>query len=130
LKDTLEVLLANGTSNATFHPSEFYYYYPTSPIVVTRNLRKNDKRGNSQEISTVIKFTISSFASSDEATTAHMNEAVGQAKEAYEHIVPSPSAVASASDATPSVNDTFATWEPLLEKIKLCTEIVDKIAEV
>jgi hypothetical protein len=66
-----------------------------------------------------------------------MNEVVGQAKAAYENIVPTPSAVASvcdtvgvAVDAMPSVNDTLTTWEPLLEKVELFTEIVDKIAEV
>jgi hypothetical protein len=107
------------------------------PIVVTRNLCKIDKREYSQEVPTVIKFTISSVTTSDEATSAQMDEAVSQAKEAYEHIAPSPPAVASASDAVgvavdaiPSVNVAFTTWEPLLEKVKLFTEIVDKIAEV
>jgi hypothetical protein len=108
----------------------------TPPIVVTRNLHKKDKKGNTQEIPTVIKFTVSLFATSVEASRTQMGEAVGQAKEAYEHVVSSPSAydaVTVAVDAIPSVNDTLtkaAAWEPLLEKIKLCTEIVDKIAEV
>jgi hypothetical protein len=76
------------------------------------------------------------FATSVEATTTRAGEAVGQAKEAYEHIVSSPPAydgVNVAVDAIPSVNDALtkaASWEPLLEKIRLCTEIMDKIAEV
>jgi hypothetical protein len=106
---------------------------PTLPIVVTRNLRKNDKKGNIQEVPTAIEFTISLFGTSVEATITWANEAVSQAKEAYDHIVPSPSAydaVGEAVDAIPSVNDALAAWEPLLEKLKLCTEIVEKIAEV
>jgi hypothetical protein len=104
---------------------------------VTRNLHKNDARGNSQELTTVIEFTISSFATSDEATAARMGEAVDQAKDAYEQIGSPPSvlidAVGVADDVVPSINDGVtkaAAWEPLFEKIKLCTEIVDKIAEV
>jgi hypothetical protein len=125
LKDTVEILFANSTIDD-----------PTPPIVATRNLCKIDKRGNSQELPTVAKFTISSFKMSDEATSVQLDRVVSQAKEAYEHIVPLPSAMASACDAVgvaadtiPSVNDTLTTWEPLLDKVKLVTEIVDKIAE-
>jgi hypothetical protein len=85
----------------------------------------------------VIEFTTSSFATSDEATRARMGEAVDQANTAYERIVSPPSvlgnAVDGADDVPPTVNDVLTkavAWEPLLEKIKLCTEIVDKITEV
>jgi hypothetical protein len=111
----------------------------TPPIVVTRNLRKNDKKDNLQELSTVIEFTISSFASSDEATITRMNRSVGKASEASKHIRPPPSAaaVAPARDAVgvavgviPSVSTVLTTWEPLLGKVKSFTEIMDKFAEV
>jgi hypothetical protein len=114
-------------------------YDSTPPIVVTRNLRKNDKKGNSQELATVIEFNIVSFASSFEATKAQMDQAVDQAKEAYKHIGPSPSAAAVASacdivgvtvDVTPSVSNVLTAWEPFLEKVKLFTEIIDQFAEV
>jgi hypothetical protein len=141
LKDTVEILFANGTINGMFHASEYRSInsIPTPPIVVTRNLRKNDKNGNSQEIPTIMEFTISSFASSDEATIAQLDEVVEQAKEAYKHIGTSPSVEASAStrdvvgvavDAIPSVTNVLTAWEPLLEKVKLFTEIMDKITEV
>jgi hypothetical protein len=113
--------------------------YPDTTVVITRNLRKNDKKGRSQDLPTVIEFTISSFASSDEATSAQMDNAVGQAKESYKHIGPSSLAAVAESagdaggvvvDAIPSVNDVLAAWEPLLEKVKLFTEIMDKFAEV
>jgi hypothetical protein len=73
---------------------------------------------------------------SDESTSARMSKAVSQAKEAYEHIVPSSSAcdaVGIAVDSVASVDDVFTravAWEPLLERIKLFMEIVDKIVEV
>jgi hypothetical protein len=74
---------------------------------------------------------------SDESSSVLMSDAVSQAKEAYKHIVSSPSAVASACDAVgvdaPSVDDVFTrvvAWEPFLERIKLFMEIVDKIVEV
>jgi hypothetical protein len=125
LKDTIETLFAkNGTND------------PTLPIVVTRNLRKADKKGNSQELQAVIKFTVSSFETSHEATITQMNESVSQAKAAYEHIGPSPSVPAPARDAAgmtvnaiPLVTKAVA-WEPLLEKVQLFTDIVDKFAEV
>jgi hypothetical protein len=106
----------------------------TIAVVVTCNLVKDDARGNTYELPSVIEFTISSF-STDEATGPEMEEAVLQAMTAFEHIVPSPRV--DTADMAGSVilplNDVLtktALWEPLLEKVKLCTEIVDKIAEV
>jgi hypothetical protein len=138
LKDSIEVLFATGTTNGRFRLSDPEdQFIHLTPAIVTRNLHKNDARGNSQEIATVIEFTMSSFATLDEATTVRMNEAAGQAKAAYEQIMPSPlvlvDAVSVADDVIPSVDYGLAkatAWEPLLEKIKLYTEIVDKISEV
>jgi hypothetical protein len=139
LKDSIEVLFATGTTNGLFRSSdpENQFVRSTPAIVVTRNLHKNDARGNSQEVATVLEFTISSFATLDEATTARMNEAVDQANVAYEQMVSSPSAlvdaVGVADDITSTVDDVLTkavAWEPLLERIKLYTEIVDKITEV
>jgi hypothetical protein len=103
---------------------------------VTRNLRKDDARGNSQEVPVTIEFTISSFSTSDEAKGARMDDAIIHATAAFEHILPQPlcdDTINVDGDASPSVNDIFTvvdSWEPFLEKIKLCTEIVDKMAEV
>jgi hypothetical protein len=139
VKDSIEVLFATGIANGLFRSSgsEDRFVHSMSTIVITRNLHKNDARGNSNELPTVMEFTISSFSTPDEATSARMDEAVGQAKAAYEQIVSPPSvlvdAVGVADDAIPSVGDVVTkaeAWESLLEKIKLCTEIVDKIAEV
>jgi hypothetical protein len=75
-------------------------------------------------------FTISSFATSVEATTVRMDESVSQAKAAFEQIVSLPSALVGAVGMVDDVAAKAAAWEPLIEKIKLCTEIVDKVAEV
>jgi hypothetical protein len=137
LKDSIGVLFATSTTNGLFRSSnpEDRFIHSTPTTVVTRH--KNDARGNSQEVATIIEFTISSFATLDEATTARMGEAVGQAKTAYEQIVSPPSVlvgvVGVADDVTPTVDDILTNavaWEPLLDKIKLCTEIMDKITEV
>jgi hypothetical protein len=139
MKDPIQVLFVTGSLNGLFRSSdpEDQFVHSIPAIVVTRNLHKNDTRGNSQEVATVIEFTISSFATVDEATTARMDEAIVQAKAAHEQIVSPPSvlvnAVSVADVVIPSVGDVLAkvsAWEPLLEKIKLYTEIVDKITEV
>jgi hypothetical protein len=68
-----------------------------------------------------------------------LDDVVDQAEEAYKHIGPSPSVEAATStrdavgvvvDAIPSVSNVLTDWEPLLEKVKMFTEIMDKIAEV
>jgi hypothetical protein len=130
IKDSIEVLFSQGTTNGLSRSSDpdDSFVYPT--LVVIRNLHKIDASGISQELATVIEFTISSFATSDEATTARMDEAVGRAKAAYEQIVSPPSVLVEAIGVAGDVPTKAAAWEPLLEKIKLCTEIVDKIAEV
>jgi hypothetical protein len=59
-----------------------------------------------------------------------MDEAVGQAKPAYDQMVSSPSVLVDAVGVADDLFEKTAAWEPLLEKIKLYTEIVDKITEV
>jgi hypothetical protein len=122
VKDSIEGLLSKGTTNGLFRSSDpkSQFIHSISTIVVTRNLHKIGARGNSQELTTVIEFTISSFATSDDATTARIGEAVDQAKGAYEQVVSLPSVFGVAGDAIPLDIDvvTKATaWEPLLEKI-------------
>jgi hypothetical protein len=130
IKDSIEVLFSQGTTNGLFRSSDPVDSFVHPTLVVIRNLHKIDARGDSQELSTVIEFTISSFTTLDEATTAWMDESVDQAKAAYEEIVSPPSVLPDAVDVAGDVLTKATAWEPLLEKIKLCTEIVDKIAEV
>jgi hypothetical protein len=80
-----------------------------------------------REVQTIIESTIPSFATSSETTNAGMNDAVGQAKTVYEPILSSLSAWVDAFGVgADTIGRKAAVWEPLLEKIKLCTEIVDK----
>jgi hypothetical protein len=114
----------------------FQINYLTTAIVFSCNLCKVDTRSNAEEHPIVIKFVISSFANSDEASSVQMDNAVDQATTSFRNIVSSSScvdAVDVAGNTISSIDSVLtrtALWEPLLEKIKLCTEIADKIAEV
>jgi hypothetical protein len=99
-----------------------------------------------QDVQTVIEFTISPFATSDEGLKDQSNQAVGEAND----IQPAPTliidgvvvdGVNSITNAinpitnainpiTNAINPITAAWDPLLEKIKLFTKIVDGISEV
>jgi hypothetical protein len=66
-----------------------------------------------------------------------MEEAVTQGKQALENMASTPSSVErvqKAVDASETVTDGVTsivnTWGPLLDKLKIFTEIVDKISEV
>jgi hypothetical protein len=85
---------------------------------------------------TVVKFTITSFATSADAAKAQMDEAVDQGRTTLHNMKPLPllpsadGAVAEVVSAIGSIDTISVAWTPLLEKIKLCTEIVDGISEV
>ena len=88
------------------------------------------------EVQTVVELTITSFATSAEASEDQMDEAVCLGRTILDHIQPAPlllSAVGAVPDVdsvTGGINTISAAWKPLLEKIELCTKIVDGISEV
>jgi hypothetical protein len=89
------------------------------------------------DVQTVLEFTISCLGTSDEALESQLNEAVDEAK-VVAIMNPAPSQIIDAGNAVDSINSTtnntvipiVTAWEPLLDKIKLFTEIVDGISEV
>jgi hypothetical protein len=89
------------------------------------------------DVQTVLEFTITSFGTSDEALEGQLNEAVSETK-VVENMNPAPSRVIDGgnvvdgiiSTTNNTVIPTMAAWDPLLDKIKLFTEIVDGISEV
>ncbi|KAN0107633.1 hypothetical protein V8E52_009952, partial [Russula decolorans] len=119
VKEPIDSLLAGGVTKA-----------------VTRNLRKDDVKGNMPDVQTVVEFTITSFATSADAAEAQMDEAVDQGRTTLDNMKPVPlllsadGAVADVVSATRSINTISAAWTPLLEKIERYTKIVDKISEV
>jgi hypothetical protein len=85
------------------------------------------------EVQTVIELTITSSATSAEAAEAQMTEAVDRGRMALDHIKPAPllhSADGEVADVVSGISMISAAWKPLLEKIELCTKIVDGISEV
>ena len=103
---------------------------------VTRKLHIYDVKGNMHEVQTCVEFTITSFATSTEAVEAQMDEAVGLGRTILNHIKPAPlllstvGAVPDVVSSTGGINTISAAWKPLLEKMELCTKIVDGISEV
>jgi phage-related minor tail protein len=66
-----------------------------------------------------------------------MEEAVAQAKDALVHMKPPPSslepiqgAVDTSVAVVANIKSLSTTWGPLLDKVKLFTELVDGIAQV
>jgi hypothetical protein len=105
-------------------------------IAITRKLCNTDAKGNFREVRSVIEFTIASLATSTEVAEAQMDEAVDQGTKALEHMnhaPPTHGAEGAVTDTISVINDIGSiavAWEPLLQKIKLFTKIVDEIAEV
>jgi hypothetical protein len=88
------------------------------------------------EVQTVLEFAIASFTTSDEAVQGQLNEAVSEAKvldntnSAPSRIIDAGNVIESLISDANTVISTTAAWDPLLDKIRLFTEIVDGISEV
>jgi hypothetical protein len=82
-------------------------------------------------VQTVLEFTITSFATSEEARKEQLDEAFGGTN-VLDTMSPAPSlpGVDNVTSAMNAMNTISATWVPLLESIKLFTVIVDGISEV
>ena len=89
------------------------------------------------DVETILEFTITSFGTADEALEGQLKEAVSGA-EVVDSMNPGPSRIIDAGNVVDGIisttNDTVipivVAWDPLLDKIKLFTEIVDGISEV
>jgi hypothetical protein len=85
---------------------------------------------------TSLEFTITSFATPDEAREAQLKEAVSGAKVvdnmnlAPALVVQARNVVDGGTSAMNTMNTISATWVPLVDKIKLFTDLVDKASEV
>jgi hypothetical protein len=89
-----------------------------------------------QVVQTVLEFSIAPFATSDERLRDQLHEAVGEAT-AVDSMNPVPSLATGAgvvadrnTTIANTVNPITAAWGPLLDKVKLFSEIVDKVSEV
>jgi hypothetical protein len=71
------------------------------------------------------------------ATHAEMSEGVTRATTTFEQMMVAPSTLERIGDAVSASNSivdtmmsTAATWDPLIQRLKIFTEIVDRISEV
>jgi hypothetical protein len=85
------------------------------------------------EIRAVLRFTFSSFATSDKLLEDQLDEAVGKAT-VVDTMNPARSLLIGAGAVVDGVasatNAIAAPWGPLLDKVKWFTAIVDKASEV
>ncbi|KAF8490872.1 hypothetical protein JB92DRAFT_3128661 [Gautieria morchelliformis] len=72
VKEQIELLLAEGGTGAA----------------IVRKLQKSDKAGEMHRVLAVLEFTLTSFATSDEAREAQVNEAVSGTKAVDEILLP------------------------------------------
>ena len=105
--------------------------------MVTRELCKHDRYGNQRKAQTVIQFTIGADSKASDAPELNMGEAVAQGKDALDLMKPAPSSfepiqgvVDTSATVINNAKSMSNTWGPLLQKLKLFTELVDKFAEV
>ena len=135
VKGTIASLLAEGANGSEFfliHPlTEYKLNFIT--LAVTRQLCNSEStKGNHHDIRTIIEFAITSLATLSGAAQAQMDEAVTQGNEAIETPVASPQVAGMNVGAVTAgvVSSMGVGLESLLEKIKLVTEIVDRLSEV
>jgi hypothetical protein len=95
-----------------------------------------DKAGKVPPLQTVLEFTITPFATADEALMAQWNESVSGTRVVH-NMKPAPAVIIGAegvidrvNSITNAINPITSVWDPLLDKIKLFSEIVDKASEV
>jgi hypothetical protein len=115
-KDTIESLLAEGASGG-----------------ITRELFDHDDH----KTTSMVEFTIMPITEASDAAGLNMGEAVAQGKDVLDRMKLVSSMfqrIRGATDVSGTVTNNMkplsAVWGPLLQKIKIFTELVDEIAEV
>jgi hypothetical protein len=137
VKETVESLLAEGASGGLYLLILALLSNMSPPLVITRELYKHDAQGNQNQTQIIIEFTIVAISTASDAAGLNMKEAVAQGKNAIDQMTLAPLSVGQiqgAVDTSPTVIGNIKsmsnTWGPLLQKIKLFTELVDGIAKV
>ena len=120
-KDTIELLLAEAASRGT----------------IVRELIKYDAHGNQHKIQSIVEFTIVTISQGTDTAGLNMGEAFAQGRDAVYDMKPIPLSsqrIQAAVDISAVTNNNIKSmsdvWDPLLQKIKLFSELVDAIAEV
>jgi hypothetical protein len=137
VQETVESLLAEGASGGLYLLILALFSKISTPLAITRELYEHDAQGNQNKTQIIIEFTIVAISKASDATGLDMKEAVAQGKAAIDQMKRAPLPVGQiqgAVDSSPTVIGNIKsmsnTWGPLLQKIKLFTELVDGIAKV
>ncbi|KIM75623.1 hypothetical protein PILCRDRAFT_668521 [Piloderma croceum F 1598] len=116
-KDAIDSLLTKGAAG-----------------VVTREICKFDALGNPCKTQTIIELMIVAVPNASDAGVLNMEEAITQQNNVLDSMMPVPSSIQETVDTSATginnIQSVSATWAPLLQKIKLFSELVDSVAEV
>jgi hypothetical protein len=133
-KDTIEMLLVEGAAGRLYIFMLNPFVNNHSFLAITRELCNP---GNRRKTGIIIEFTITTTSKASDAAELNMEEAVAQGKNALVNMKLAPSSLEPIQDAVDTsvavvANIKFlsTTWSPLLDKVKLFTELVDGIAQV
>lgn len=108
-------------------------------LAITRGLCKFDRHGNICKTKATVEFSIEVTTKATNAANMNMNQALAQEKHAVELMKSAPSLpvlgdLQVAEDTLNTViDDTVSltgSWGPFIEKVKMFTEMMDKVAEV
>ena len=138
-KDAIEMLLDEGAAGRLY-----IYIFMLNPfannlffLAITRELCIYDAHGNRRQTGIIIEFTITTTSTAFDATGLNMEEAVTQGKEALVRMNLAPSSLEPIQDAVDTsvavvanIKSLSTTWSPLLDKVKLLSELFDGIAQV
>ena len=109
------------------------------PLAITRDLCEYDAHGNQRKTQTIVEFIIVATSKASDTAELNMEAALTQGNYELDHmqlIHSSFEPIQGVVGTTAAViNDikSFSgsdTWSPLLQKIRLFSELVDTIAEV
>ena len=106
------------------------------PLAITRDLCEYDGHGNQRKTQTIIEFTIVATSKVSGAAELDMEAAVTQGHDELDRMKPHPSfepiegVVGTSATVIDHIKSLSDTWGPLLQKIRLFSELVDTIAEV
>jgi hypothetical protein len=137
---TIESFLADGASEGRLCSQVFISSIPHSTVLssaITRTLSKLAADENLSQTQPIIEFSITVESQPSNTSYVEMSDGVRRATTAFEQMTVAPStleriedAVGTSTTIVGNMKSITATWDPLIQRIKLFTEIVDRISEV
>ena len=132
MKENLHSLLEKGATEGQFITVFLRktLLLNLGPPTVTRELCRYDANGTPRKTNIVTKFTMIPHTTLASTTSMQMGEAVAQGNDTFAQMSSAPSSLEPRVSMVTSPQSVTSAWGPFLDKIKVFTEIVDKISEV